>query len=422
MFAAAEAGEFDLLVVHELSRLARDQELGQHVEALDIRIVSATDQTDYSTPEGRGMYDLHMSLSAHWSRKMAQHIGKSKAEQFERGLPAGSLPFGYTRAMAKDVPEIVPSEAAALRKAFTDRANGKGYSAIGEDLDAAGMRPRSRQGYTRFTVSSVQSLSENPFYAGFVTHKGERHRGVHEAIVSQEEFAAAQNVRRHQPRHGSSPAALLAGIARCAACEGPIWTSTTGAKAHRVTSYREPAHKQFRHCPNARTMWNAAEPDRQVDAVFRVMGIDDEWITKRKREAQSDRPSMPARRKELEAKRGRATDAYIEGGISALEWRTRTAAIERQLRDLPRERPAPAIASLETIRSWGQLWDKMLLSERRQVIAMATEEVAIDTRGKSLFLKPRAEFVEVFAHRRAALADRILVELPPAGIEPAHMV
>ena len=107
----------------------------------------------------------------------------------------------------------VPEEAEAIAEAVRDYAAGAGFQEIARRWNAQGLRPHSKQGLTLFTISSVQSVIENDFYAGFVRYKGDRKRGAHEAIIT-EEFVArcpsthapypitlpsAAHARRHRP-------------------------------------------------------------------------------------------------------------------------------------------------------------------------------------------------------------------------------
>jgi site-specific DNA recombinase len=420
LLAGAEAGEFDILVVHELSRFARDEQLGHQVinrlERAGVRLVNATSEIDYTTPEGRMMFGLDLGLSAYWSRKMAVHIRKGKDERFMLGLPTGSIPFGYVAGEStRDAPVIVQLEADAIRWAFEARTRGASLSAIQDEWQARGLRPRSRTGYTSFTISSIQSLMENPFYAGWVTHRGQRRRGAHEAVIGEDLFAKAQGIARPQ-RQGVHGTALFVGLATCAVCGGPIWVTRTGSKGYRADSYREPSHMQFRDCANARSMCRASGLDDQVIAAVRAIGQDRTWLRDAEREARKVTPVSPVLRRELVAQRQRATSAYIAGALPESEWKAMVADLDRRLADMP-ETPAIALRATEHLASFAQAWDVATIEERRQLCRILFARVPIDTKEKRIWVEPREEYAALFDLRR-----RHVLELPPAGIEPAHMV
>jgi len=211
----AEARAFDVLLVHDLSRFARDEELGHSIynllERCDIALVNASSDIDYLTAEGRIMLSLDLGLGSYWSRKMSFHIKKSKRERFERGLHVGDAPFGYRRGASNKEPLLPESaEAEAIREAFRDYVAGAGYTEIARRWNALGLRPHSKRGKSVFTASAVQSVIENDYYAGFVRYKDERKRGAHEAVISEELWLAAQAKVRRQPTHAREPW-LLAG-------------------------------------------------------------------------------------------------------------------------------------------------------------------------------------------------------------------
>ena len=199
------------------------------------------------------MLSIDLGLGSYWSRKMSFHIRKSKRERFERGLHVGDTPFGYrTGASTKDPLVPVPEEAAAIAEAVRDYAAGAGYAEIARRWNAQGRRPRSKQGHTTFTTSALQSIIENDFYAGFVRHKGERRRGAHQAIISEDLWLAAQERVRRQPSHARQPR-MLAGIARCSECDGPIHQTKCG-RGNGHAYYRETSHLRGQPCASGGKM------------------------------------------------------------------------------------------------------------------------------------------------------------------------
>ena len=119
----AKARKFDVLLIHDLSRFARNEELGHAVfnllELYDIKLINASSDVDYSTAEGRMMLSIDLGLGSYWSRKMSFHIKKAKREKFEMGLHVGDVPFGYTKGTTNKDPLVpVPIEAAAILEHF----------------------------------------------------------------------------------------------------------------------------------------------------------------------------------------------------------------------------------------------------------------------------------------------------------------
>ena len=131
-----EAGKANCLVMHETTRLARNEQLGNHLldRLADCggSFINSLMDIDYTTPEGRMFLNQEIAMAAYTSRKTAQHSAKGKREQFLQGLFMGQIPFGYVAPLnAEGKPNrkvaaiIVPDEAKAIRKAFDDYALGR---------------------------------------------------------------------------------------------------------------------------------------------------------------------------------------------------------------------------------------------------------------------------------------------------------
>ena len=419
-----EQGLVDVLVVHDLSRYARDEELGHAffnlLERNQVKLVNASSDVDYSTPEGRMMLSIDLGLGSYWSRKMSFHIKKSKRERFELGLHLGDVPFGYRRGATTREPLVaVPEEAAAIAEAVRDYAAGAGYTEIARRWNAQGLHPRSKQGHTTFTTSAMQSIIENDFYAGFVRYKGERRRGAHEAIISEDLWLAAQQQTRRQPSHAREPR-MLAGISSCSECDGPIHQTKCGS-GNRHAYYREVSHLRGQACSVAGKMWRCEEAEADVNRIIRGMAMDQEWLAQIDREARRLPRQDDGERKELEARKRRATTAYLNGALPEQEWRREVQTVDDRLARLPPASPDAIRFAGKRLSSIGQLWGGMTMEEKREACRILFEKVRVDTRRKRLWVRPWPEFQPLFEMRRDMCKRSVCVGMvPPAGLEPTH--
>ncbi len=404
MVQAAEAGEFDVLVFHESSRLARDEELAHwlinRMERFGVRLVNASKDVDYHDAEGRFLFAIDAGLDAYWSRKVSAHVRKGKRQAFLEGRPVGSLPFGYERDADGEV-RIVEVEAEAVRWAFEERSRGMGPTEVAREFNRRGLRPRSRLGYGQFTVTGVQAILENDFYAGWVRHRGERRQGIHPAIVSEELWHEAQSARhRTSPRAWRGDGGLLVGVVWCADCGGPVWSSGGGYGEWRQPYYREASVLQLRECAQAGANWRCSEPDAQVAEVVRSMGLDEDWLAAAVESARVMRDGVDAaqERNRLEAERQRVTNAYIAGVLGEPQWRWQLARIERELGRLP-SAPLTVMSGALELRNFAGLWDQMLLKERRDAVKAVFARVTLEMGRKRVWLTPRDGYGELFEHR-----------------------
>lgn len=110
--------------------------------------------------------------------------------------PGGATPFGYRRrfdpidgraVLVKD-----KREASIVVKIFRAYIKTASLEKVRRQLDAAGITNTNGKGWSR---SSLAFLLSNRTYTGQVKYCGEGHVGRHEAIVTEELFEAAKQIR-----------------------------------------------------------------------------------------------------------------------------------------------------------------------------------------------------------------------------------
>lgn len=420
LLAAVEAGErkeCDLIMVHESSRFARNAYLAltvrRRLERAGVLLLEAGEHLGPRTAEKGLFATMTAGVNEYWSEKLSEHTRKVKREMFAQGLHVGDPPFGYRRQGPKMPLAIVPDEAAAVVEGFRDYVAGASYTEILTRWNAAGLRPRSKQGHTRFTVPAMQTIFENDFYAGFVRRKGERQLGAHEAIIPEELWLAAQSRPKH--RDSRSPRRrMLSGIAGCVACRGPVWVTSHGRPSKPTYYYREPSLERGRLCANQKTYWRVEPVEEAMDRVMRSMTSDAAFIKRVSRAARSA-PSTrdDEERARLLASKRRATTAYLDGALEEGEWRQRVGEIDGALSALGSPEPMAVEFAGEKLATVGQLWEWASVEEQREACRILFEGVLLDTRHQRMWLKPWAEFRAYFSARR----DEVVSLVGPPGGE-----
>lgn len=118
----------------------------------------------------------------------------------------------------------VPEEALLIPRAFEDRALGRSPVEMSREWNALGFKPRSRKGIERFSKRTVSTIIESTFYMGNVVHRGEQRKGLHQPIVTEEVWLAAQRPKQ-RVTHRRFPRLLLQGLAVCGACGNGLYPS-----------------------------------------------------------------------------------------------------------------------------------------------------------------------------------------------------
>lgn len=251
----AAAGDFDVILVDDLSRLSRDSvEAQQQVKRLrfqGVRVIAVTDGIDTDDKAhklGVGLRGLMGELYLDDLRDKTHRGLTGKALQ---GASAGGLPYGY-RVAGTGQREIVDAQADVVRRIFADyiagvsprdiaaALNREGVpSARGSTWAASAIRPDVRRGL---------GILANPLYVGrqiwnrsrWVKHPDTGRRVPQRrpesewittehpelAIIDRATWDAAQARHRGRSRAtgwaGRPPKHLLSGLLRCAECGGPL--------------------------------------------------------------------------------------------------------------------------------------------------------------------------------------------------------
>lgn len=422
---AAERREFDVLLCHESSRLARNVRLQSEVldrlESAGVRFINLQLDIDYRTADGRFVGDMTGVINAQYSRKLSEHIRKAHRELAQRGLVAGTIPFGYVRPSAPDgqrsaavVPVIVPDEAEAIRWAYEHYQCTGGYLDIVREWNRRGLQPRSRRGHTQWVISSVQRILENPWYAGWIERfdprdsklprsqrRVERIEAAHEAIVDRDLWMAVQE-RRRKGHRAARTGELLSGIVRCVACRVALYTEWSAAGLY----YREPRSNKtalaMHACQPRPKGFPGAVAHEQIEQVIASMGYDPAWIAEAERQARrgvKQETQSAGQRAELEDRRRRLMDLYQLGDIGPDEYRQKRAAIQAEIAAIPAPVEAITFAGRK-FTSLAEVWAVADTSQRRRVLQEILESVEVDAVDREVFVRPRAEYAELFEARR----------------------
>jgi site-specific DNA recombinase len=253
--ATSPARPFDVVLVHSMSRLFRDQFLSEvyirKLRKAGVEVQSITQElTD--NPTGNMIRQVLGAFDQYQSAETAKHTLRAMQENARQGFWNGSAaPYGYTvveserrGAKIKKVLAIQEQEAAIVTDIY-DWALGRsgmplGVKAIVNRLNASGHTHRGKP----FHISSVYRILTSTTYAG--THvfnrlnASTRQPKPHQewigvavpAIVSPEDHErvrsslSARSPKRVAPRIVGNPT-LLTGLARCGIC-GSGMTLRTG--------------------------------------------------------------------------------------------------------------------------------------------------------------------------------------------------
>jgi len=417
VLAAAEEHAFDILLVHELSRLSRRIYDTFHIfdklGKLDVGFASVKEPNfDFSTATGRLFLTILAALNQYYIDLLKMHTSKSKRERAREGLYNASItPYGYRHTGDADTPPvIVEEEAKGVLGMFELYGTGKhSYRETAEWLNDAGCRARSGR---RFSKDTVADMIRNPFYKGFVAyHRGSRAQdaaelfpGKHEAIVSSELWDKCRRVREqrrgaprtYQPKYR---AYLLNGIVVCDVCGRKLRAQGANERSY----YREMSSQRgFVDCPSSHKGIRTKIVDGQVGAIFRYLRLPEDWQEQMEEllEQDDDRQTLENRHTRLIAERRRLKEMKIRGEFDDdLDIYDREQArVRRELAELPAPADTGAIERAATmLEDLAKVWDQAELADQRDLLRIAVREVKVDVpQGRVVTIEPYPVFVPLF--------------------------
>jgi hypothetical protein len=191
----AEAGQYTMLLVWDLSRLARSVRLQEQwvwqFDRLGVEIVSHTE------PESSNalLRQITGAVNEHRTREIASHVRRAIRENTRRGIPHGSAPYGYSRGEGKI---LTPNnDAAIVERIFGWRADGRSLGEIAGDLRREGIPGPTSSIWHRTTLTE---LLRNPVYIGTLCLSELAIANAHPAIVDVELWQRVQAITRTRPR------------------------------------------------------------------------------------------------------------------------------------------------------------------------------------------------------------------------------
>jgi hypothetical protein len=254
--------------------LAHLIELFETFETDGIALVFLDVGIDTTTSQGRLLRHIMAAFAEYESDVKSDYARATQRMLAREGRPHGPMaPFGYEvtgrRAERKYV--VDPPAAAIVRSLFSDYLAGRSLNALALELTERGVTGPKGGGWSR---QRVKTILDNPAYAGFRVHEGQKFAARWEALVSRRVWDAIK-AKRHRARttYNDPPGranSLLAGLLVCGVCgrnfhhgrandRGDIYRCFTGeATSHRCGGGQITARKAERLV---------------TDAVFEVLAL-----------------------------------------------------------------------------------------------------------------------------------------------------
>lgn len=266
------AEKFDYLLATEETRFARQpiekEELQLACQQAGVKWWTLSEgETDFSLSGGELAAALRGAIARHEGRVRSERVLRGNAARRSRGEPTlGPRIFGFELNRV----DHRPVEAAEVRWAYEHVAGGGKLYTISKRWNDTGVKTASayregKKGRTdTWSYATVRQMLLNPRYAGIHMYGGVEQdvKAIWQPIVERELFETVGAILREPDRAGTDrrePRWLLAGIALCGVCGGPMRSATASSRGHTNSVYR---------C--SKKMVAATVPGRHVSVVSKV--------------------------------------------------------------------------------------------------------------------------------------------------------
>ena len=425
MLIDATNREFDVVVTHSLDRLSRNLIVtlnAFHTFASNgVTYVSATQEIDYSTPEGKLFMTMVAAFAQYFSDNLSGHTKKGLRERVRQGLFNGEPPFRYQRCD----PECLgldeshtgchpdPETAQIVAELFERYANGshsqatlaqwmnrQEFKTSAREPDECSQDPDGIKG-RRFTGFSIRDILKNPFYTGKVRHKQEQFDGRHQPIVDQLLFDAVQKRKKENRsrktamvnRLSKNPH-MLTGLLRCHKCGTKLWSQRQG---NRGGTYYKVPHKGLEHpCQHTGKVFNGQVIEDQASLIFADFTLRDNWVDWiiENYVNKSDLAEGLKRREALAQKIDRARELYLEGDLSKERYDLIKSNADAEIATLYIPELDDAVKASQLVTNLGTLWKEASAGQRNRLLRSVLDAIYVDLGSREVVgLHPKESFM-----------------------------
>ena len=375
-------GKISKVLVYKLDRLSRSQKDTLYlIEDVFLKhgtdFVSMSENFDTSSAFGIAMIGI-LSVFAQLEREqIKERMTMGRLGRAKRGLYIGSgiVPIGYDYQDGKL--SVNASEASQIKRIFDLYATGMTPQAIAKDLNSKGLHHR----YGEWRYKTIRDIIDRRLYLGQVSFAGQWHDGLHEPIITQEQWDKAQRMREkvrqdyelHNRKRGKS-ASYLGGLLECGQCGQKYWLVKTHNKGRSYDYYECNGRARSHNCHNK--IWRMADLDSIIFDEIRKLSTDP---------VQNDhddlRPILQNELDKVTAQIDRLVDLYALGDISIETIQSRVQELDQRRKLLLNEleQSQRPLEDAETIISgFGEALELGDFTQIRELLTALIDRITLD--------------------------------------------
>lgn len=401
-----KAGMIDKVVVYKLDRLSRSQkDTLTLVEDIMLKngcdFESITEKFDTATPLGKAMIGILAVFAQLEREQIKERLSMGMQARIKEGKWKGGahVPFGYEYDGEKLV--IKEPNAAIIRKMFADFNAGLAITTIANRLTDQGVRLNHG---ARISRTQARYILKNKTYCGYLRMNDQWIKGLHEPIISEEEFDKAQvvlddNFKRFKEsniRTGYGQISTnLGGILFCGRCGAKYAKTISGSKGYGnglhynyVCYSRNKRHKIMIKDPTCQNkIWKVEDLDALVFGEIKKLAIDPEYIKQIRQDRRPDNiiDILEQQIQQINKQLERYLDLYGSGIYDLDDINAKAAPLNEQklqlmseLEKLKSAQPAVVQDPVVMAQSLEDALENGTLKDRRKIILALINKIVLD--------------------------------------------
>ena len=393
----SETEKFDVVLVYKLDRLSRSQRdtlylIEEIFRPNKVDFVSMQESFDTSSPFGKAMIGLLAVFAQLEREQIKERTWMGRVARAKTGLHhgGGNIPIGYDYEDGKLI--VNPYEAEQVRKIYEWYLSGASLKAITDKLQDAGYTNKNSS-YNSW--SSVRNILENETYIGRLHFGGVVVDHAHEAIITEEQFNAAQILRGKRREqfgsHAFQSKHVLTGLLFCGHCGGRYYLRNTGKYSYYACYSRTKQMKNMIKDPNCQNkIWRAQdlEPiiEEKILALLRNPKIAEELAAgKPKAPAPVSKNTDIGRRiREIDRQIGKLMELYQQDDIppellgeKINRLYGEKTALENSIAPVEETNAMPLDLVAELITNAAEIWDFADENQKRRILQSLISRIVL---------------------------------------------
>jgi site-specific DNA recombinase len=393
----SETEKFDVVLVYKLDRLSRSQRdtlylIEEIFRPNKVDFVSMQESFDTSSPFGKAMIGLLAVFAQLEREQIKERTWMGRVARAKTGLHhgGGNIPIGYDYEDGKLI--VNPYEAEQVRKIYEWYLSGSSLKAITDKLQDAGYTNK----YSSYNSwSSVRNILENETYIGRLHFGDVVVDHAHEAIITEEQFNAAQILRGKRREqfgsHAFQSKHVLTGLLFCGHCGGRYYLRNTGKYSYYACYSRTKQMKNMIKDPNCQNkIWRAQdlEPiiEEKILALLRNPKIAEELAAGKPKAAApvSKNTDIERRIREIDRQIGKLMELYQQDDIppellgeKINRLYGEKTALENSIAPVEETNAVPLDLVAELITNAAEIWDFADENQKRRILQSLISRIVL---------------------------------------------